>query len=80
MSFSLTIGMTPMDNSSENVFFAFRYLVRYAHQLNFFEVEIELTSEISIRVRRIWAIGWSKCEKRLSQSAMSRPWPIAARA
>ena len=27
VSFSLTIGITPIDNSSENVFFAFRYLV-----------------------------------------------------
>lgn len=39
-----------------------------------------LTSEMSIRVRRIWAIGWSNWENRLSHSAINRPWPTAARA
>jgi hypothetical protein len=41
---------------------------------------VTLTSEMSVRVRRICAIGWSSWPKRLSYRAISRPCPIAAKA
>lgn len=58
VSFSLTIGTTPMLSSSVRVLTALRYLVR---------------SEMSPLVKRIWAIGCDNWEKRLSQRAIRRP-------
>lgn len=63
VSFSLTIGTTPMDSSSENVFCALRYRVRCRGSISLsgfsrmMREACELTSEISIRVRRICAMG-----------------------
>jgi hypothetical protein len=89
VSFSFTMGTTPMESSSDNVFTAFKYRVLYWVQIAFCQSEFKvlkfdrmetLTSAISPLVMRICAMGCPKCPKRLSHSAMSRPCPMAAKA
>jgi hypothetical protein len=83
VSFSLTMGTTPILSNSLKVLTAFKYRVRYRHGMSAAFVVPRIprhTSEMSPRVRSTCAIGCSSCPNRLSQSAINRPWPIAAKA
>lgn len=65
VSFSFTIGITPILNSSVNVFCAFKYCVR---------------SAMSFLVRRIWATGCCRCPNKVFHSPINWHWPTLARA
>jgi hypothetical protein len=82
VSFSLTMGTTPIESSFLSVFTAFKYLVRLKFIQISWQIRLgkKLTSEMSPLVNNTWAIGCSSCPNKLSHSAIRRPCPIAARA
>ena len=70
VSFSFTIGITPILRSSVNVFCAFRYCVRYCFLSRPYTLSIShslRTSAMSFLVRSIWATGCRRWANRLSQ-------------
>jgi len=85
VSFSLTIGITPISRSSLMVLTALRYWERCGFGVSWVrdrggEREGDHTSAISFRVSRIWAMGWRSWSNSLSHRLMSRHCPIAAKA
>lgn len=83
VSFSLTMGITPILSSSTNVFWALRYCVRCPHQHEsrmFLQILRSLTSAISFLVSKIWATGCRRCPNKLSHRLISRHCPTAANA
>ena len=82
VSFSLTMGITPMSSSSVRVFRALRYRDCYVWVSKGFggSSSSRLTSAISLLVRRICAIGCRRWVNKLSQRLINRHWPMAANA
>ena len=81
VSFSLTMGMTPISSNVDIVLHALRYCVLYKrHPVIVNRSRYNVTSARSCRVRRIWAIRWSNNENKLSYMEISRPCPTAATA
>ena len=63
------------------MFWAFRYCVLWSAVRMSVQMQEQVpTSAMSLRVNNIWATGWRRCMKNLSQILIKRAWPRAARA